>query len=268
MRFIADRLARRGIASLIYDKRGSGESGGDWRTATYLDLAGDADAAIDLLATRRDIDASEIGVWGHSQGGMIAPAVAARGKNVAFVVDADGPIGPQYEQDLFRVRTALDESAFSPKERAGAYALYRQFVDVARTGTGYAELDAAIKQNRGKPWVDWLALPPRNSWIWKWYRSAGNFDATPYWREVTVPVLIVFGQRDRLVPPDGSISQTQAALRRNDHAAVEAIIYPGATHELHVEPGPGDAFFWWRMAPGYPDLVIDWIGRVSGRPLP
>src|ERR1700676_3789475 len=64
-RYVADRFARAGIAALAYDKRGSGDSGGDWRTATYADLARDALAAVALLAARPDIDPARIGVHGH-----------------------------------------------------------------------------------------------------------------------------------------------------------------------------------------------------------
>jgi hypothetical protein len=72
-RFIADRFARAGIAALVYDKRGSGASTGDWKMSSYDDLANDAIAGIDLLASRPDIDAKRIGLHGHSEGGIIAP---------------------------------------------------------------------------------------------------------------------------------------------------------------------------------------------------
>jgi alpha/beta superfamily hydrolase len=107
MRFIADQLARRGVATLIYDKRGSGDSGGDWRTASYEDLADDAIAALRLLQTDKNIDTRSIGIWGHSQGGYLAPLIASRTKGVAFIVAADSPAMPQYEQDIFRVRNLV-----------------------------------------------------------------------------------------------------------------------------------------------------------------
>ena len=84
-RFIADRFARAGIAALVYDKRGSGTSTGDWKLSSYDDLANDAIAGIDLLASRPDIDAKRIGLHGHSEGGIIAPIAAVRAPaKVAF----------------------------------------------------------------------------------------------------------------------------------------------------------------------------------------
>src|SRR5262249_48103074 len=67
------RFVRRGIAALIYDKRGVGESTGDWRTANLDDLADDALAGVRLLKTRKEINPRQIAVAGHSQGGTIAP---------------------------------------------------------------------------------------------------------------------------------------------------------------------------------------------------
>jgi fermentation-respiration switch protein FrsA (DUF1100 family) len=61
-RYVADRLARAGVVALTYDKRGSGESGGDWRTATYNDLANDALAGVALLAARSDVDRGHVGL--------------------------------------------------------------------------------------------------------------------------------------------------------------------------------------------------------------
>jgi Predicted hydrolase of the alpha/beta superfamily len=75
---------------LGYDKRGVGESTGDWNAATYEDLAGDAVAAVEYLKTRRDIDAAQIGLLGISQAGWIMPLAAVRSKDVAFLISISG----------------------------------------------------------------------------------------------------------------------------------------------------------------------------------
>ena len=80
----AREWARLGYAVLIYDKRGSGASGGDWQTSSLDDLADDVVAADRFLRGRRDIRADRIGLWAHSQGGWIAPRAIARGADVAF----------------------------------------------------------------------------------------------------------------------------------------------------------------------------------------
>ena len=83
---IADYLTRRGIAVLRYDKRGVGASKGDYAHATSKDFADDAAAAVAFLRSRGDIDPARVGLIGHSEGGLIAPMVAARDPSIAFVV--------------------------------------------------------------------------------------------------------------------------------------------------------------------------------------
>lgn len=264
-RFIADRLARRGVTALIYDQRGSGESGGDWRTVGYPALADDAIAAIRLLKARADIDPSEIGLWGHSQGGFISPLIASRTHDVAFIVAADSNASHTYEQDLFRVHNELRDSGWTGKTGEAAFALYSQFITVARTRQGYPELQAAMRRDEHESWFAWLGIPPRSSWLWSWYPLVANYDSRTYWKNVSVPVLLVYGQRDELSAIEPSIRAIESLVHGNGNASVEAIILPDAPHILHIAPGEHDQFFWWYMVPGYPDLIIDWIKRITDR---
>ena len=83
---LADYLTRNGFAVLRYDKRGVGKSSGDYRKATTEDFASDVQAAIEFLKQRNEIDKKRIGLIGHSEGGTIAPMVAAKNKNVDYIV--------------------------------------------------------------------------------------------------------------------------------------------------------------------------------------
>ncbi len=83
---LADYLTNNGIAVLRYDDRGTAESEGNFKNASSFDFATDVEAAITYLKTRGDIDTSKIGLIGHSEGGLIAPMVASRNKDVAFTV--------------------------------------------------------------------------------------------------------------------------------------------------------------------------------------
>jgi hypothetical protein len=115
-RFLADRLACRGIAAFAYDKRGVGESTGDRRQATFNDLVEDALAAIELLRTQAGIDGRRIGLFGSSDGaGYIAPSVVARSPDVAFLVLKSGPFVSPTRQYLFEDENALR----APSHRSG-----------------------------------------------------------------------------------------------------------------------------------------------------
>ena len=83
---LADDLTRRGIAVLRYDKRGIGKSTGDYALATSRDFADDARAAFLYLKTQPHVNAAKVGLIGHSEGGIIAPMVAAQSPDVAFLV--------------------------------------------------------------------------------------------------------------------------------------------------------------------------------------
>jgi len=107
---LADALSRRGLAVLRYDKRGVGGSAGDYDTATTADFTSDAGAAVSWLKAQPQVDPLHVGVLGHSEGGIIAPAVAARDKSVSFVVMIAGP-GIRGDR-LFVLQSAMTAKAY------------------------------------------------------------------------------------------------------------------------------------------------------------
>lgn len=262
-RFIADRFARFGIAALTYDKRGSGSSTGDWKSSSYDDLANDALAAIDLLASRPDIDPKRIGLHGHSEGGIIAPTAAAHAPGkVAFVIAEDTVAGLVRDQDVYRVSHAIGEAGFTDEEIKRAMAMYMLMLDVACGTKPYRELETASQPVQATRWYQWLGIPPENSYLWSWYPKIGNLDTLVFWKQVHVPVLLIYGERDQLVPVDESLAKITAALV-TAKTAYTAIIVPGAQHNLTIEPEKGEPFFWWKAAPGLIDLVVAWVHQCT-----
>ena len=85
-RYLARKFAEQGFVGLVYDKRSVGGSSGDWQSASFEDLADDAAAGVRFLAAQPEVDPTHIGVYGHSQGGTIAPLVAVRAGNLNFVI--------------------------------------------------------------------------------------------------------------------------------------------------------------------------------------
>lgn len=88
---ISNHLSKNGFAVLRYDKRGVGQSTGDYNLATSFDFANDVKSALDYLLTRDDINKQQIGLIGHSEGGLIAPIVASKSSDVAFIISLAGP---------------------------------------------------------------------------------------------------------------------------------------------------------------------------------
>jgi len=252
-KYLADYAARHGLVALVYDKRGVGKSSGDWRTSSLVEVAKDARAGVALLAKRSDVDPKRIGVYGHSQGAEISPAIAQGNPQVAWIIAADGPVGPQYHQDLFRVYTTLKQH-FSGQVLKDAEKLYAEFVDVARKGLPHAKLRADIQKAGSAPYLDYLGIPDDTDWVWTFYKEIGNYDNRPAWASVKVPVLLLFGGDDKLVPPRESIGQTSSILKANGNTQVTVRIFPGADHTLRVPPATPDG--WPHNAEGFPDIIV------------
>jgi pimeloyl-ACP methyl ester carboxylesterase len=111
-------LAARGMAVLIYDKRGVGESKGNWGEASFEDLADDATAGAKFLQTHAEIDPKRIGFWGLSQGGWIAPLAASRFPDAAFSVAISGGGLTPASTELFDTEYELQKAGFSAKDRS------------------------------------------------------------------------------------------------------------------------------------------------------
>jgi uncharacterized protein len=258
-RFIADQFARSGIAALVYDKRGSGDSTGDWKASSYDDLANDVLAGIDLLASRPDIDPGRIGLHGHSEGGIIAAIVAVHAPSkVAFVVAEDTVAGRVRDQDMYRVSHQIQKAGFTDSQIKRAMGLYKLMLDVACGTRPYHELETAGAPFRDQEWYKWLAIPPEDSYLWTWYPKIGNLDTLVFWRQVRAPALLVYGERDQLEPVDESLATIEASLD-NVHTPYTALIVPNAQHNLTVQPKPNEPFFWWKSAPGIIDLAVAWV---------
>lgn len=258
-RFLADQFARAGIAALIYDKRGTGESTGDWRYSTYEELADDALAAVRLLAVRNEIDSSNIGIRGHSEGGMIAPLAASRAPGLfGFIVAAATYPESVWQIDLFRVGQSIQRSDFTDEKRE-TLGLYELFLEVARGVRPMEDLESASDPVQEERWYQWLGIPPRDNWLWNWYRWVGNFRSLPSWETVQVPVLLLYGERDVLVHVEDSIRLIEDALRRAGNRDYTPVIVPRASHGLTISSEEGEPFEWWRVAPGIIDLEIGWI---------
>jgi pimeloyl-ACP methyl ester carboxylesterase len=259
--FFADCFARSGIAALVFDKRGAGKSTGDWKAVTYDELAGDYLAAVRFLQAQSGVNPKQVGIFGHSQGGTISPLIAAKPGAVAFVIAAAAiGTGLIYTQDLYRTRNFLEDEGFTEPELSRAMALYARWINVARTGEGWHELDPAMADAKNEKWFRALRLPQKkDDWLYKWYPPVGNFNPLPFWEQVKVPVLLIYGELDRNTPVAPSLAGISQALRKAGNTDYTPIIIPGAAHNLTIQWQKGKPFFWWYGAPGYADLLTAWV---------
>jgi alpha-beta hydrolase superfamily lysophospholipase len=259
--YLAEYLASKGIITLIQDKQGVGKSTGNWTTVNFDELTNDYVNAIYFLKTFAKVNKSQIGIYGHSQGGTLAPLLATKSKDVSFIIAAASVGDTVYKQDLYRVENNLKSNNFSQNDVQEAMAYYQQWLNMARTGIGFEKLDSLNKISKDKNWFEWVEAPPREHWIWKFYLATGNYNSLDYWKEVTVPVLLVYGENDQIEDVksyiqhiDHSLTKTQGSVKD-----ITEVILPNAQHNLCIFPNQTDKFFWWYLSHGYEDLITSWI---------
>jgi len=246
-----------GIACLVYDKRGYGESTGDWKVATFDDLAADAIATVEYLKGRPEVDPHRIGLRGASQSGWLLPLAAAHSSDIAFLILISPPGVTPYDQVLYDVRTDLEDAGFSPTEVASALVITRSGLDYARTGQGWAEHEKRLQAAAHQRWLEIASGPPDpNDWLWKWIHPLIDFDVLPVVRGLRIPILVLLGEQDREVPSQTAGYLLQKALSGNDRAAIR--YFPAGDHDLRSTTAPkvhGRA----PLVTGYLETIKDWV---------
>lgn len=169
---MAEELLDNGIAVLIPDKRGSENSGGDWRDTSFEELATDTVAAFELLTEVPQDESNRVCLIGFSQGGSIAPIVAADELSPAFVVSMAGS-GVTAEDQL----------------------IFEEVNNITQTGT--YRFVAKLVARFTVP-----SIMQRDTW-----RATAGFDPMTYWPDVEAPIFAAFGEGDTNVPVAESVAR-------------------------------------------------------------
>ena len=268
-------FAEQGVACLTYDKRGVGESTGDFRTTPFMDLVSDGLAGIDLLKSRRDIDARRIGVWGLSQGGWLGPLAASQSRDISFVIAVSGPGVSPGEQMIFYYASQLRDRGLPDDQIEDASELRRKVWRYLSTGSGYEAARQALQQAQSQPWFDAVksqgdrvvsSSPPMSilddeaTKSRDWFKVEMNYDPRIALRKLTIPALFLFGDADKLVPVRQSVDIIRRTLTESNHRDFKILVFPNADHGLRVARPDGGRMF----APGYLKATSEWLrARIS-----
>jgi pimeloyl-ACP methyl ester carboxylesterase/ketosteroid isomerase-like protein len=266
-------LARHGIATLVYDKRGAGASTGDWQIASFEDLAGDALAAVNLLRKHPNINAQQIGLWGNSNSGWVVPVVAARSKDVAFVISRVGSALPPHENILFEIENDARQRGLTEQEIKQAVALRQKYHRAIIANSDWETLRTEVERSRNERWFEaarmgrflTLQMPPDATTL-TGLRYPMVFDPMPFWERVTCPVLALYGEMDMNVPTARSVPMLDAALKRAGNRDYTITVLPNANHGLAEVPvvRSSEPPRVRRYASGYMDGIANWLlKRVS-----
>ncbi|GGF24154.1 alpha/beta fold hydrolase [Flavobacterium limi] len=241
---LADELARKGIASLRVDDRGTGKTSGNFKESTTGDFADDVDAQIDYLKSDKNIDASHIGLIGHSEGGMIASIVSARNKNVKFMVSLSGVAVSGLEMLNLQNTAILKSYGFTDKvvnKQMEMYnIMFKAVYDTKVTDSVTPVLQ--VKLDEWRKTQDSTTLKEIHMWggrekdfIYrygndaerKWYRYSIHYNPQDYLPKIDIPVFAVNGDKDIMVPAAENLGSFKKYLKSND---VTTKIYPGLNH--------------------------------------
>ena len=260
---ISDFFALNGVAVLAYDKRGVGASTSGSGEGLLPNLAKDGLAGLALLKKHDEVRADQIGLWGLSQGGWIAPTAAALSPDVAFVIIVSGAAVGVVQQDLDRVANSLRSNRFSEAEVAAAVAHQRLFSEVCATGQGWTALEASIKKVQQEKWAQFVAIISKEAFDegglrWGRFRA---YDPRPYLEKTTCPVLALFGEKDTIVPPAQNVGPMEAALKTGGNPDYTIKVFPNGTHTL-ISSKTGtmaEIPYQTKFVPDYFATMRDWI---------
>ncbi len=260
--------AARGFAVLSYDKRGVGKSTGNWREASFEDLADDAVAGAKFLQSRMEVNPKQIGFWGLSQGGWIAPLAASRFPDAAFSIALSGGGLSPAETELFDSEYELTKAGYTANEVNDALAFQRLKNEIiASPGADdkweqYAKLrltakDAKWFRHQG---IDVYGAEKRNDSFWTHMRRFYAYDPAPTLRASKAPLLAIFGELDT---PEGVKANVRALKQILDQAGRRDYIvkvYPNGSHNLMEVPrdNPNEQVRLKRFPPGFFETMVDW----------
>lgn len=280
-RMIADHLTRKGIAVLRYDDRGVGGSTGSMSSSTTADFADDVDSAFAFLLSRPEIDRKHIGLFGHSEGGIVAPMVAARNKNIAFIVLMAGPARPGADIILYQIEQIAREGGASEGEIANALASQKKVYACVQTGTGWEALRTDLRREarasidemspekrKGIADVDKLIETSVNAKIESakspWFKYFIEYDPAPALSKVACPVLAIFGELDRQVPVSLNKAPMEKALKEGGNKDETILVLPSANH-LFLKATTGSTKEYMELpkefVTGFLETIAGWIEK-------
>lgn len=269
-RYLAQFLARHGVASLILDAPGAGQSTGDYGSYGLEEQARDAVAGIRLLRAADGIDPARAGIVAGSLAGWAAPIAACLLGDLAFLVLRSAPMLTPAEQERFEADARLASAGYDRVERARLRNLLLDRQAAMRAEPAVAELGKPIPTPIARPWLREAGLgqgprPCHDEAALRRYRRDLDFDPTPLLKALDVPVLALYGERDGRLPVL-SCAEALVALRRRDGRDVTVHVFPDTGHGLIQAPPPGAPFDWPRLPAGYLPVIAAWLQTRVLRP--
>ena len=268
-RHLREMLPALGVAVFLYDRRGSGASGGDLATSDYAQLADDALAAVRRIKADPRIDPKRVGLWGLSQGGWLSLLAASRGpRDAAFAIAVSAPIVTPDVQMAFYSANALRVNGY-PQAEIDEMLAARKAVDDYMRGTGdRGEAQRRVDAIKARPWFKLTymgdTVGPRETSRW---RREIEHDPMASLRGLRVPALLLYGAADPVVPVTTSVERLERV--RRELANLQVAVIAGADHSMQTsvsakdQMDPAHADDGAPEAPEYFARLAAWLGALG-----
>lgn len=263
----AHEFAKMGLASFLHDKRGCGESSGNWIKSSLDDLASDLESSISLLKHHPRIDSTQMGLYGISQGAWVATRVGVNNSQISFLIaNSGGGISP-YEKEMFSYETNMRYAGIGEKGIQEGLALVEEYMTYLRTANNRQQLKAKLDAAADQEWYPILGLQhilvsEENVPNWQWvatYRTEKDI------KHLDMPILLLFGDHDFIVPVPRSVALWEAGLAAGGNDKFEVKVFEGVGHGLRQ--GGHHATGFPRYAKGHIEVMENWL-KKSGVILP
>jgi uncharacterized protein len=257
----AEEFTKPGIASLFFDKRGSGLSGGSWVTSSLNDLAADALAAVRFLKETEEIDPGRIGFWGVSQAGWVAPLAAAQSGDIPFMILISGGGASPRESELFSYEKAFEHAGLSEAEKREAFEVLDGYFGYLATGEERTEVVAHLDDIRGgrlqvlAEQLERILPSEENRPNWSWVAA---YDPAPDIERMNMPVLLMFGDRDTDQPTELAVERWREGLAKAGNDKATIMVFPGAGHGIRIRSEHSHTA---PFADGYMEVMLGWLWR-------
>lgn len=272
---LADYLTRKGIAVLRVDDRGVGGTSAGTPNDTDENFAADVLAGVEFLKTRKEINPKQIGLVGHSEGGMIAPMVAAESKDVAFIVMIAGPGLVGDRLILLQNELLSKEGGVSAETRAQSRAVYTRIFAILKEEKDNAAAakkinDTVAQQLAQMTEAQRQAFAPfkqlieaqTGMYVTPWFRNILLYDPRPTLMRVKCPVLAINGERDLQVAADENLAAIAEALKAGGNKDYTILKLPGLNHLLQTSKTGAVTEYQTieeTMSPTALEAIADWI---------
>ena len=264
--FYADFFAGLGFEVLIFDKRGNGESTGNYATSRYRNLADDAVACLEVMKNRESVDKNKIGLWGYSQGAMLLPMVVAKTDIPSFLIAVSPEVFGASEGGAYSDSLRIINMGYTPHDGHIVAESYREVKKMILNGSDYKEVEDFINQNSHKySFMNYTGLYGNISisknefegYYWK-DRTVNFYN---YWKKLKTPTLALFVEDDDIL----NAVENELILESFHKGNIETKMFLHAGHNLKktFNPRKYSDFDWPRVNPEYLGFIKNWLKKIT-----